>query len=105
MPDEPRFELLEPDQDVTKLRGYCWVEVDHHIVDREDGVYAIVPVRCRFSFTFSVLADELVKNPGTSEHNPAGLPEMTILAGRCSELGRCERPALVGTTASIRLAD
>ncbi len=48
MPDEPRFEMLEPDQDVTKLPGYCWVEVDHHIVDREDGVYAIVPVRCRF---------------------------------------------------------
>jgi len=43
-----RFEMFDPDQDPTKVPGYCWVEVDHEIIDRQDGVYAIVPVRCRF---------------------------------------------------------
>jgi len=46
--DEPRFEPIAPGQDVTKVPGYAWVEVDHHLVDREDGVYAIVPLRCLF---------------------------------------------------------
>jgi hypothetical protein len=51
MPDDaarPRFELLDPDEDITKRPGYGWLEVDHHLIDREDGLYAIVPVRCRF---------------------------------------------------------
>jgi HK97 family phage prohead protease len=59
----------------------------------------------RSSFTFDVLDRDLVKEPGASAHNPAGLPEVTILEVRCSELGPCPDPAYAGTCAGIRLAD
>ena len=60
-----------------------------------DGIYGS-------SFTYEVLAEDLVKTPGRSRHNPAGLPELTILEVRCSELGPVVRPAYQGTSAGIR---
>ena len=59
----------------------------------------------RSSFTSEILDDDLVKSPGPSARNPLGLPELTILKVRCSELGPCEHPAYAGTSAGIRLAD
>ncbi len=54
------------------------------------------------SFAFQVLDEHLVKSPGSSEHNPAGLPELTILDVRISELGPTYRPAYPQTSAGIR---
>jgi HK97 family phage prohead protease len=59
----------------------------------------------RSSFTYEVLAEDFVKEPGKSAHNPTGLPELTIREVRCSELGPCLNPAYSGTSAGIRLAD
>jgi len=59
----------------------------------------------RSSFTFEVLNRDLVKEPGESAHNPDGLPEVTILEVRCSELGPCLNPAYSGTSAGIRRGD
>jgi hypothetical protein len=56
----------------------------------------------RSSFTYEVLAEDFVKEPGKSAHNPDGLPELTIREVRCSELGPCLRPAYKGTSAGIR---
>jgi HK97 family phage prohead protease len=56
----------------------------------------------RSSITYEVLDDHLVDKPGTSDHNPDGLPELTILEVRCSELGPCLTPAFAGTCAGIR---
>lgn len=41
MTDDPGFEILRPDEDVAKRPGYCWVEVDHHVIDAEQGIAAI----------------------------------------------------------------
>jgi hypothetical protein len=46
--DAPRFEMIGRDEDVTKRPGYCWVDVDHHVIDSEHGIAAVVPVRCLF---------------------------------------------------------
>jgi HK97 family phage prohead protease len=59
--------------------------------------------RYRSSFTFGVLTQDFVKEPGESAHNPDGLPELTIREVRCSELGPCLNPAYAGTSAGIRL--
>jgi hypothetical protein len=48
MTDDPRFEILRPSEDVTKRPGYCWVDVDHHVIRGEQGIAAVVPVRCLF---------------------------------------------------------
>jgi HK97 family phage prohead protease len=58
--------------------------------------------RYRSSFTYEVLDQDVVKEPGESAHNPDGLPEVTIREVRCSELGPCEHPAFPGTSAGIR---
>jgi phage major head subunit gpT-like protein len=42
------FEVIGPNEDVTKRPGFAWVDVDHHVIDREDGIFAVVPVRCCF---------------------------------------------------------
>jgi hypothetical protein len=82
-----------------------WYEVE--LVDG-DHTRALVPGllagEYRSSFTYEVLSDHVVKNPGPSEHNPFGLPEVTVFEVRCSELGPCRNPAFAGTSAGIRLA-
>jgi HK97 family phage prohead protease len=57
--------------------------------------------RYRSSITYWVLDEDLVDKPGMSDHNPDGLPELTILEVRCSELGPCLDPAFAGTCAGI----
>jgi hypothetical protein len=105
---DPRFGFrsLGPLSVLEESEYGVWYEVP--LVDA-DHTRALVPGlvagEYRSSFTYEVLADELIKNPGISEHNPAGLPELTLFEVRCSELGPCERPAYAGTTAGIRLAD
>ena len=105
---DPRFGFrsLGPLSVLEESEYGVWYEVP--LVDA-DHTRALVPGlvagEYRSSFTYEVLADELIKNPGISEHNPAGLPELPLFEVRCSELGPCERPAYAGTTAGIRLAD
>lgn len=73
----------------------------------DDDVRSLVPgLRAGIygsSFTFDVLAEDFVKHPRRSRHNPLGLPELTIREVRCSELGPVYRPAYAGTSAGIRL--
>jgi phage head maturation protease len=57
------------------------------------------------SFTYRVLAEDLVKSPPPSAHNPSALPERTIREVRCSEFGPVRRPRCKGTIpAGIRSA-
>jgi HK97 family phage prohead protease len=72
----------------------------------DDAVRSLVPaLRAGVygsSFTHEVLAEDLVKRPRPSRHNPDALPELTITEVRCSELGPVVRPAYAGTSAGIR---
>jgi|GEM_PF-5157759 len=54
------------------------------------------------SLTFEVQLDRFVRNPGTSAHNPRGLPEHTVLEMRVQEFGPASPPAFAGTSAGIR---
>jgi HK97 family phage major capsid protein/HK97 family phage prohead protease len=54
------------------------------------------------SFRFRVMREDLVEEPGTSDHNPAGLPERTIREAEVMEAGPCTFPAYAGATASVR---
>jgi hypothetical protein len=56
------------------------------------------------SLTFEVLRDTFVRCPGTSAHNPGGLPEQTVTEIRVQEFGPVWPPAYRGTSAGIRLA-
>lgn len=100
------FKSLGPLSVLEENEYGVWYEAE--LVDG-DHTRALIPGliagEYRSSFTYEVLADELIKNPGISEHNPAGLPELTLFEVRCSELGPCEHPAYAGTSAGVRLAD
>ncbi len=54
------------------------------------------------SFRFSVLREDLNKEPGASDHNPEGLPERTIREARVPEFGAVTFPAYAGTDAGVR---
>lgn len=55
------------------------------------------------SFRFVVTAEEWDEKPGTSDHNPQGLPERTITKAEVREFGPVTFPAYVeGTTAGLR---
>ncbi|WP_198679474.1 phage major capsid protein [Thermomonospora amylolytica] len=54
------------------------------------------------SFRFRVMKDEWVQEPGTSEHNPEGLPERTIKEVRVIEFGPTVFPANPDATAGLR---
>lgn len=54
------------------------------------------------SFAFRVLREEIVEEPGTSEHNPHGLPERTIKEVELFEHGPVTWPAYADTTAGLR---
>jgi phage head maturation protease len=54
------------------------------------------------SFRFSVTADDVVRKPGRSTHNPEGLSERTITKADVAEFGPVTFPAYAGATAGIR---
>lgn len=54
------------------------------------------------SFRFRVIVDEWNDDPGTSEHNPKGLPERTIKEVRLYEFGPVTFPANPDSTAGLR---
>lgn len=54
------------------------------------------------SFRFRVIKDEWNDEPGTSDHNPVGLPERTIKEVRLFEFGPVTFPAYLGATAAAR---
>ena len=54
------------------------------------------------SFRFEVIKERWDDDPGTSPHNPRGLPERTILEVRLYELGPVTWPANPSATAGMR---
>jgi phage head maturation protease len=56
------------------------------------------------SITYRPIASVLDRNPGTSPHNPKGLPEETITEALLQELGPVREPQFKGTTCGIRKA-
>lgn len=54
------------------------------------------------SFKFRVIQDQWNDEPGTSEHNPMGLPERTITEVRLFEAGPVTFPASPTATAGLR---
>lgn len=56
------------------------------------------------SFRFQVLRDEWDEEPGTSDHNPEGIPERTIKEVRLFEFGPVTYPASPAATAGMRSA-
>jgi HK97 family phage prohead protease len=63
----------------------------------EAGVYGS-------SFRFRVIRDEWNDDPGTSDHNPKGIPERTIKEVRLYEFGPVTFPANPDATAGLRCA-
>jgi len=53
------------------------------------------------SFMFEVLAHNWVDEPGTSDHNPKGIPERTITEVRLHEFGPVTWPANPSATATV----
>lgn len=54
------------------------------------------------SFRFAVVKEEWNDDPGTSPHNPKGLPERTLKEIRIREFGPVTFPAYPGATAGVR---
>ncbi len=54
------------------------------------------------SFRFSVMREEMVEDPGTSDHNPQGLPERTLKELRVHEFGPVTWGAYPTATAGVR---
>ena len=54
------------------------------------------------SFRFSVMREDVNKNPKRSAANPDGLPERTILEAKLFELGPVVNPAYATATAGVR---
>lgn len=54
------------------------------------------------SFRMKVTRDEVIKDPGRSDHNPKGLPERTIKEVRLFEFGPVTFPANPAATAGVR---
>ncbi|HEU5085718.1 MAG TPA: HK97 family phage prohead protease [Acidimicrobiales bacterium] len=54
------------------------------------------------SFRMRILAETVNAEPGTSEHNPKGLPEVTIQRVRCPEFGPVSIGASPHATANLR---
>jgi phage head maturation protease len=56
------------------------------------------------SFRFTVGRDEIRQHPTRSEHNPGGLPEVSVMEARVIEFGPVSFPAYRGATAGVRLS-
>lgn len=54
------------------------------------------------SFKMTVMREEVQQEPGTSDHNPQGIPESTIKEIRLHEFGPVTFPAYEGATAEVR---
>jgi hypothetical protein len=54
------------------------------------------------SFRFGVDEDDIVHKPATSDYNPEGLPERTIIKASVFEAGPVTFPAYANTTAGVR---
>lgn len=108
----------------------CWFEhgysstLDRHSLGsietlREDGTGAYYEVRLfdglpRYfvdglaageygaSFRMRILSEEIKNDPGESDHNPKGLPEVTITQVRCPEFGPVSIGASPHATANLR---
>jgi hypothetical protein len=48
------------DDDITKRPGFSWIEVDHHVIDAEQGIAALIDVR----FLFVGKDGKVVNTPG-----------------------------------------
>jgi HK97 family phage prohead protease len=102
---DPAFDY-RPLGSVTRLEEDetgLYYEVE--LLDNDDSGRLVPGLKAglyRSSYTYEILREHLVKAPTPSEHNPDGLPELTILEVRCSELGPCRNPAYAGTSAGIR---
>jgi len=57
------------------------------------------------SFTFLSEAEDYVRAPGPSDHNPKGLPERTILKAQVPEFGPVTFNQYEGATAALRFTD
>ena len=73
----------------------------YYEADLLDGVPPLVVSGLReglygASFRFSAIREEFVQRPGTSTHNPDGLPERTLREVRLHELGPTPFPAYEG---------
>lgn len=61
----------------------------------EAGVYGA-------SFRFSIAIEQWNQTPGSSPHNPTGLPERTIREARVAEFGPVTFPAYADASAGVR---
>lgn len=82
----------------------------YYEVDLFDGVpeLALAGIRAGLwgsSFRMRILEETVNAEPGESDHNPKGLPEVTIQRVRCPEYGPCPMGASPFATASLRSTD
>ena len=54
------------------------------------------------SYRFAIVQHEFVARPRKSDHNPEGLPELTILEARVREFGPTPFPVYAGTSSGVR---
>lgn len=57
------------------------------------------------SFRFRALDQTINRRPGKSDHNPEGLPEITVVRAQVTEISTTTFPAYADSTASVRSTD
>ena len=102
---DPRFghQSLGPITVLKEDAAGLYYEVE---LDDADHCWALAPWlatgRYGGSLTFEVLRDSFVRRPGSSAHNPRGLPERVITEIRLQEFGPVWSPAYRGTSCGVR---